>query len=307
MPRIVGDVTLGKDHVSAVLVGLARDPLPEAATILRGRPPAPGATFEVVLGSRLARVLALDVGSRIPPFHRNDEGEHVFTVVGVFRSDLPIWEANLVFASFETAAAVFGQKGLATDLLVTCAPGKAEDVRRRLVDLASLGEDDGHGPREPSVKTRADVATGLRRGVLRRGGVFGLHFLLAFAVGIPLVLVTSGVGLVERRRETGLLKATGWSTDEVLLRGATESLLLAVAGGAIAVLLAFLWLRGLRGAGVAPLFFPGLDARPDAAIPFRLSPAPTLAAFAISFAIVATGTLASTWRAASAPPSEAMR
>jgi ABC-type lipoprotein release transport system permease subunit len=307
VPRIVGEVTLGRDGVSAVLVGVPRDALPAQAAVVDGRLFSAEGGQELVVGSRLARRLALRPGAKIPPFYRNPDGERVSTVVGVFRSGAPLWEANVVLASLETASAVFGQRGLATSLLVTCAPGYADEVRELVLALPSLAADDGHGPLRARVLARGDLEAELARGFRHRGGVFTLHLILAFAVGIPLVLVTSGVGLTERRRETGLLKATGWQTDEVLLRAGAESLLLAAAGAALAVLVAFAWLRGLRGAGLAPLFFPGLDATPDVVLPFRLAPEPVLVASALSFVIVAAGTLLSSWRAASASPAEAMR
>jgi ABC-type lipoprotein release transport system permease subunit len=306
-PRIVGEVSLGREGVSAVLVGLPRDALPRSAEVVEGRLFEEGGGPEWVVGSRLARRLALGVGSKVLPFYRNPEGERVSTVVGVFRGDAPVWEANVVLCSLETASAVFAQRGLATGLLVDCDPGYADEVRRLVSSWETLAPDDGHGPLRARVAVRGDLEAELARRFRHRGGVFALHWVLAFAVGIPLVLVASGVGLAERRRETGLLKAVGWQTDHVLLRSAAESALLATAGAALAVLAAWAWVAPLRGAGLAPLFFPGLDATPDVAPPWRLAPAPLLAAAAAAFAIVAAGTLFSSWRAASASPSEAMR
>jgi ABC-type antimicrobial peptide transport system permease subunit len=147
----------------------------------------------------------------------------------------------------------------------------------------------------------------VRAGVLDREGMFNLHFVLAFAVAIPVLLVTSGVGLAERRRETGVLKALGWHTDEILVRGVAESLVLAASGAAIAVILAFVWLKALNGVGIAGVFLAGADGAPGFVVPFRLAPEPALVAAALSFVVTATGTLLSTWRAAVAAPMEAMR
>lgn len=308
--RIVGEIRLGAEGVSAVLVGLDARPPPEPARLVHGRlpvPSGPGGGTELLFGSQLARRLGLEVGSMIPPFYRNDAGERVMTVVGIFQSDLPVWEANLVFTTFETAAHIFAQKDLASSFLVSCAPKDRESVRNMISRLETLGDDGGHGPIRPSVATREDLAALLPRGLLHREGVFDLHFLLAFAVGIPLVLVTTGVGLTERRKETGLLKATGWQTDEVCLRALVESLVLAVAATSIAILLAYAWLRVLHGWGIAGVFLSGVDAAPGVQVPFRLMPVPVLLTALVSFVVVMTGTLASTWKAASTPPSEALR
>src|SRR5262249_38956541 len=155
--------------------------------------------------------------------------------------------------------------------------------------------------------TAHEVRAWLSQGPRYREGVFTLHFVLAFVVAILVLLVTSGMGLSERRREVGILKATGWQTDEVMRRGAAESLTLSVGGAAVSLLLAWVWLRLFEAYGLAAVFVPGLDAGLDFPLPFRLTPVPALVGLVLSFVIVLTGTLYSTWRSAVAPPREAMR
>jgi len=308
VPRIVADVTIGKAHESVVLIGLPADRFPKDVRCAEGRLPTRSSANELAFGAQIARRLALGVGAAVPPFYRNDaEGERVSEVVGVFRADCPIWAANLVLADFDTASRICAQHGLATGLLVSCRPEYRDAVRDAVSQIDSFAGEDAAGPVRPHVVTREDAAAFVPAGVLHREGVFNLHFVLAFAVAIPLVLVASGVGLAERRMETGVLKALGWQTDEVLLRGVAESLVLAALGAATAVILAYVWLVPLNGRGVAGIFLSGADASPDFVVPFRLTPEPVFLAAALSFVVVATGTLLSTWRAAIADPMEAMR
>jgi ABC-type lipoprotein release transport system permease subunit len=335
VPRIVGEVVLGKEQVHAVLVGLPREHFPEWADIVEGNLPSrvsrPG-PHQLVLGRALARRLGLKVGSPYPPFYHNDRlGDRNSVVVGIFAADAPLWQANLILTTFDDAAAIFDQPGLATDLLVWCRsgyqgpvsraitrdlvfapPGEREPVRppvlallRSLLQLLGLRAE--RGTVRTQVTAREDLLVLLPRGVLHNEGVFTVHFLLAFVVGILVLLVTSGVGLAERRREVGILKATGWQTDEVLLRHLAESFALSLASACTALLLAWAWLRLFNGYGVAALFLPGVGTSPDFAVPFRLAPIPVLLAFVLSFVIVLSGTLYSAWRAATVPPREAMR
>ncbi len=155
--------------------------------------------------------------------------------------------------------------------------------------------------------TRQDLEALVPRGLLYREGVFNLLFVLAFAVAILVVLVTAGFGATGRRREIGILKATGWQTDEVLLRGGVESLLLSLTAAAASVLLAYAWLVGLNGYWIASVFLAGADTAPGFRVPFRLTPVPVLLAFLIALAIVMSGTLYASWRAATAPPLAAIR
>jgi len=306
VPRITAGVRLGAEHVDAVLVGLPADALPATTSIVRGRS-FRDATGELVVGAQLARRLALDVGSKVPPFYRNDAGERVSTVVGVFDTDAPVWSANLLFASLDTASTVLATKDLVTSVLVWCAPGAIDDVRSAIAHRASLAPPDEQGPLAPRVIARDDLEALLAQGLLHREGVFAVHWLLAFALAIPLVLLTTGLGLAERRREAGLLKAGGWQTDEVVLRALVESAVLCAAGTSIAILLAFVWLGPLHGAGVASVFLAGVDAVPDVAIPFRLTPGPASLCALLAFIVVTTGSVGSAWRAAAASPAECLR
>ncbi|MBI1916009.1 MAG: FtsX-like permease family protein [Planctomycetes bacterium] len=311
VPRIVGAVVLGKEAVHAVLVGLPREHFPEWANGVEGELPFRGqrpGPHELVLGTTLARRLGLKVGDMIPPFyHNNRRGDRISRVVGIFAADAPSWQSNLILTTFETAAAIFDQEKLATDLLVWCRQGYEDTVSRTIARELSFPSPVGEGIVRLRVTAREDLLALLPRSLLHREGIFTLHFVLAFVVGILVLLVTSGVGLAERRREVGILKATGWQTDEVLLRHLAESFALSLSAACAALLLAWAWLRLFGGYGIASFFLAGAETSPDFAVPFRLTPIPALLAFVLAFVIVLTGTLYSAWRAAAVPPREAMR
>jgi ABC-type lipoprotein release transport system permease subunit len=300
-PRIVGRIELGKERVAAVLVGVPIADFPKELDCVQGRLYSGGNRHELVVGTDLARKLNLRVGTAVPPFYRSRAGERISEVVGIFRSDVSMWQSRLVVTSFETAEHIFDQHGLATDLLVRCRPGYEDRVRATILRDLSRSE------ARIRVIGRDSVAAMLREGPRHREGVFTALFALAFAVAIMVLLVTSGVGMAERRREVGILKATGWQTDQVLLRSLAESVLLAVAGASVAIILAFVWLRGFNGYWIAGAFLPGVDSLPGFRVPFRLTPAPALIAFVIALAVVMTGSLYGTWRAAIDSPREAMR
>ena len=304
-PRIVGRIELGKDRISAVVVGMPPNQLAAAVECVEGRLHGPSGRLELVIGSDLARRLSVTPGTVIPPFYRNRQGEHVAEVVGVFRSELPLWQARLVLTSLDSAAEIFDQPGLVSDVVVNCRPGYQAEVEQAIGRHTTLF--DAEGAIRPHVVTRDELATLLPRGQIYREGVFTLLFTLALVVAMLVILVTSGFGTPERRREIAILKATGWQTDELLLRSLVESLILALAGASIAVLLAAFWLQALNGYWIAGIFLYGVDAEPGFRVPFRLLPTPVLLAFLIALVVVMSGSLHSTWRAATTPPREAMR
>jgi ABC-type lipoprotein release transport system permease subunit len=306
IPRIVGGTTLGINREPVVVVGLPVQGLPPSTTCVEGRLYGLASRNEFVIGTELAQRLNLKVGSLIPPFYRNERGEQVSKVVGVFAADGPLWQSRLIFTSLESAAEVFDQRGLATDLLVDCRDGLEAAVRRKILQMSPVNSN-GTDATRLQVTSRSELRSLLPSGLLHREGVFNLHFLLAFVVGILVILVTSGLGLSERRREIGVLKATGWQTDEILLRGLAESLFLSFTGAAVALLMAFVWLNSLNGYWIAGVFLSGVDAAPTFRVPCRLTPIPTLLCFLMSAVLVLSGTLSSSWRAAIVSPAEAMR
>jgi ABC-type lipoprotein release transport system permease subunit len=305
-PRIVGEVTLGGEAVRAIVVGIDR--LDDVSLrCVEGRWHEPGRPGELVVGRELAQRLGLSVGSRIPPFYRNDRGERVSTVVGLFAADTTLWQSYLIVTSFETAATIFADDGFATDLLIDCRPGYEQLVAESSLRKVRLPRVAGAPELQPRVLTRRQLQADVPSTLLRRGGLANLHYLLAFAVGVPLLAVVSGVGLAERRREVGVLKALGWQTDEVLLRSAAETCCLCAAAIVGAVAVAWFWLAALNGWCVAGVYLEGAGVVPQFRVPFRLGLAPIGLTFVVALAILLTATLTSNWRASVAPPMEALR
>src|SRR5205823_9649015 len=107
-------------------------------------------------------------------------GDRLSEVIGVFKADVSLWEANLILTTFETAAAIFDQEGVASDLLVTCRPGYEAHVASAVRQMASLAPAGGEHPVRPRVVGRSDLEDLLPRGLLHREGIFNLLFVLAF-------------------------------------------------------------------------------------------------------------------------------
>lgn len=302
VPRILGRQAIGAAKKPAIVVGIDPGDLPNDVQCIRGR--LFQDKYELLVGTELARDLHFEVGSRVPPFFHGPDGDRVATVVGIFTVDVSLWQANVLFTSRATAAEIFGQETDVTDLAVYCRPGYEPSVAAAVRRDPPWQQD---SRLSPTAITRSELQGMISKRMLHREGIFQLRFLLALAVGIPVVLITSGIAQRERRRETGILKAVGWQTDEILLRSFVENSLLSLAAAALSILIAWFWLRVFNGAGVAGLFLSGAGLSPDFRTPFVLLPGAALIGVLLALVIVLAGTLVSTWKAAIAPPGEAMR
>lgn len=305
VPRIVGQLRLGDDRHSALVVGISPQAMPPRDFI-------DGELFhdddrnELIIGSHLATELKLRVGSLLPPFYRNRQGEKVSKVVGIFKANAPLWQANLIFTSLGTAARLFDQPALATQVLVYCRAGAADELSRAIRRRLHWELADG-SRLDVRIVGRGGARAVWAMAAAHRDGVFHLHWMLAVSIGMLAVLVTSGFGGTERRQEVGVLKAIGWRTDEILLRNLVEGLLLTAAGASLTTVATWCWFTLFNGWAIAQLFVPGLGWRPRVDVPFQLLPLPVLLAAMLSWLIVATGSLYTTWRIAMTPPAAAMR
>jgi ABC-type lipoprotein release transport system permease subunit len=140
-----------------------------------------------------------------------------------------------------------------------------------------------------------------------RGGIFTALYLVAFAVAIPAILVSTGIGFAERRKEIGVLKATGWETSEVMEAALFENALYALTGASVALVISFIWVRMLNGFLIAKMFIPGIGDMPSFPVPSKFLPLPFFAALCIALAVTMTGSLITTWRTAIVPPEETLR
>jgi ABC-type lipoprotein release transport system permease subunit len=293
VPRIVGELALGVEIVPVIVVGLPPAAIPGFAAGTRSAAGGP----EFVVGAELARRLKLKKGSLLPPFYHAKGGDRVSRIIGVLGEDAPPASGHLMYTSFATAQEMFGEEGFATDLLISCQRGYRDAVRQK------LKRDDPALRITTQEESRAQLPASLRH----LDGIFQIHFALAFAVGIPLLLVASGIGLMDRRREAALLKATGWMTDELLLRAFVESVVLCLLASSIAVISAWAWLAIGSGRGIAEIFLPGRALGTSMAVPYRLGLEASLVASTLSLCIVGVGSLYSTWRVATAPPGLVLR
>ena len=287
VPRIVGRTYLGEDL--AVVVGV------DETKALPGLPagaPGPGQAF---IGKSLARRVGLLRGNE---FHFGLFPALPFTVVQLLSPTLSLWSSSMIVINFHDAEQLFKRPGYASELLIYCRPGTADSIAER---LSSIGKPWEMVP-PLRIQTKKLVRQYVGRGFDIQSGLFAMLYVTAFGLAIPALLILSGFGRGIRRREIGILKATGWQTLDVLEVTCMENFFLALTGSSLAILLAVIWLKLGNGIGIAPLFISGSGWVPDFPIPARFMPMPALLSFLFGLSLTMVGTIIPTWRAAVTPP-----
>jgi ABC-type lipoprotein release transport system permease subunit len=308
VPRIVGRAnastalseTEKTDPELVVILGLESDRMdltpwgPEGA--LQGKLPS----GEVMIGSALADQFGLHPGEEIRV--RVADVTMPFRIAAIFPPAASIWSAQLVCMNLDDAGKLFELPGYASDFLIYCRPGPGNIQAVRQDALTILGDI----PYRLQTKT-GDVASYVDKGFRNQQGIFTVLFLVAFAVGIPALLIASGLGLSERRREIGICKAVGWKTTDVMLMIMFEQVLLSALAACLAFLVSYLWVRVLNGALVAQFFISELGSLAAMPVPARFGFAPLAMSLLLCLTITLSGGLFTAWRLAVRPPADGIR
>jgi len=298
-PRIIGRTYFS--NRLATIVGILPENLPKSILL------AQGTLFrekgDVMVGKGLAKEFRLQPGVR---FSLSTNTSKLFRVAGIFDSNATIWSANLILMSFEDASEFFKMKGKATDILIYTRPGYApllaKEVREK---METFNPDQADPPLR--VQDKVLVKRYFERGFNYKAGVFTALYTVAFALAIPALLIVSGFGQTERRKEIGVMKATGWQTQEVMEMAALENFVISLTSAPMAILLAMVWLKWFNGAFIAQFFIAEIGLMAPFPVPSRFLPLPCLFAFLFAIVLTMVGSLYSTWKTATVPPVEAMR
>lgn len=298
-PRIVGRTYFV--NRLATIVGILPENIPKSIRL------AQGTMFrekgEVLVGEGLAKEFLLQPGVR---FSLSVNPSKLFRVAGFFDAEASIWSANLILMAFDDAAEFFQMKGKATDILIYTRPGYATKLAEKIQETTGASNLDRSEP-PLRVQDKTLVKRYFQRGFNYKAGVFTALYTVAFALAIPALLIISGFGQTERRKEIGIIKATGWQTQEVMEMVALENLIISLTSAPLAVLLAMVWLKWFNGAFIAQFFIAEIGLMAPFSVPSRFLPLPCFLAFLFAIILTMVGSLYSTWKTSAIPPVEAMR
>ncbi len=298
-PRIVGRTYFV--NRLATIVGVPPENIPQSIHLAQGR--MFSEKGDVIVGEGLAKEFRLQPGVR---FSLSSNASKLLRVVGIFDSNATIWSANLILMSFEDASEFFKVEGKATDILIYTRPGYAPFLAKEIQEKMEASNPDQLEP-PLRVQDKPLVRRYFLRGFNYKAGVFTALYTVAFALAIPALLIVSGFGQTERRKEIGIIKATGWQTQEVMEMVALENLIISLTSAPLAILMAMAWLKLFNGAFIAQFFIAEIGLMAPFPIPSRFLPLPCFFAFLFAIVLTMVGSLYSTWKTATVPPVEAMR
>ncbi|MDY6865359.1 MAG: FtsX-like permease family protein [Halobacteriota archaeon] len=257
--------------------------------IIKGTLFSAGDSDVCVIGSMIVDQSDLDVGDRISVTYDIDgdgiepSEKHSFKIVGIYESGSEMKDDNIV-VNIEDAQNVKGlRSSVVSKIDVRAEPQVEEDVIRKLkvmIPEVDVGNERTMLSMMTRITSNITLMTVLMIGF---SGLISLFFIL-------IIMITS---VMERTKEIGVLRATGWYKSDVLKLILVESLLLAIFGTIIGTAL------GISSLLAIHQIFPGI----------QVIITPPLVGAVIIFGLV-VGSVAGVYpayRAASLSPLEAFR
>ena len=163
-----------------------------------------------------------------------------FQVIGIFDNKVQIYSADLIVVSNEDARNYFGYaEDEASDLLVYADnPANADRVALNITQLFD----------NTRVLTGKALTQLVKEAFGRRGGTFQAMWLIMLVTVLLIVWAQSSHIGVDVGRETGILKAVGWRTGEIIEMKMIESLFCGLAGSLTGILIGLVYaLMGTPG------------------------------------------------------------
>ncbi len=202
---------------------------PIRAGLVAGEYLTPGARGEIMIGRLLAEDLGLQVGRRVTLSVPNPDGglnEGVFTVRGLFATDVPGYDELAVFMPLAQAQAFTGVGERASAVVILLH--RQEDADRIAARLVGPGL---------AVLTWRDLNALLLEAVESAMAFYALMDLIVMLVVAVVVANTLLMSVFERTREMGILAALGMKARQIMLMVLLGAVILGLAGIALGLLL----------------------------------------------------------------------
>ena len=220
-------------------------------------------------------------------------------IAGVFHSDLALESNDLILLPKKLAYAIFGMdEHKATDIIVKVANVKeiatiVQKINERYPDMRAITQDDIR----VSYQNIFDYKSGF---------FLALFSICAFAFFIIIYDKTSGLSS-EEKREIGILKAIGWSSDDILKEKFYESFTLSLSAFLLGVTGSLFYVYALQAPLLRNLFMGYSALKPSFALPFSVDVSMLVLLFLLSVPIYIAATLIPVWRASTLDADEVMR
>ena len=220
-------------------------------------------------------------------------------IAGVFKISTELESNDMILLPKNIALEIFGmEESEATDIVVTVAnPREISMIRAKLNLLFP----------DCKVITKEDLKVSYQNIFDYKSGVFLALFIISlFTFFIIIYDKTSGLTSAQKR-EIGILKAIGWTIDDILKEKFFEAFILSFSSFILGVTLALFFVYFLQAPLLRDIFIGYSQLKPNFNLPFVLDYQTIFLLFFLSVPIYIAATIIPSWKAATLEADEVIR
>lgn len=221
------------------------------------------------------------------------------TIAGVFSSDISLEANDMILLPKNTAYEIFGMdKKMATDIVVKVSnpkeiPTIISKINLLFPDMRAI--------------TKDDIRVSYQNIFDYKSGFFlSLFLICAFTFFIIIYDKTSGLSS-EEKKEIGILKAVGWSMDDIIKEKFYESFIISFGAFIIGLCAALFFVYFLQAPLLRDIFMGYSKLKPAFILPFSFNIEMLCLLFLLSVPIYIAATLIPSWKASTLDADEVMR
>ncbi|MDD3343134.1 MAG: FtsX-like permease family protein [Sulfurospirillaceae bacterium] len=253
----------------------------------------------MIVGEGVKKVLSENYYKDFFNFVTNDGRWEKVHIAGVFHSAISLEANDMILLPKKIAYEIFGMdSNHATDIVVKVSNPKEIPMVVSKINLLY-----------PDMRTitKDDIRVSYQNIFDYKSGFFlSLFVVSAFTFFIIVYDKLSGLS-AEEKKEIGILKAVGWSMDDIIKEKFYESFILSVCAFILGLCISLFFVYGLHAPLLRDIFIGYSNLKPSFDLPFSVDGGMLSLLFLLSVPIYIGATLIPTWRASILDADEVMR
>lgn len=253
----------------------------------------------MIVGSGVKKVLSKNYYEDFFKFVTSEGKWKKVTIAGVLSPDISLEANDMILLPVSLAYEILGMdKDKATDIVVRVANPEevsmvVTKINRRYPDMRVI--------------TKEDIKVSYQHIFDYKSGFFlALFVVCAFTFFIVIFDKTSGLSS-EEKKEIGILKAVGWSMDDIIKAKFYEGFVLSFCAFILGVCLALFFVYFLQAPLLRDIFMGYSKLKADFVLPFSMDIPMLFLLFLLSVPVYIGATLIPSWRASTLDADEVMR
>jgi len=220
-------------------------------------------------------------------------------ILGTFGRDTTLETNDVILLPKEVVYEIFDlNQTLATDIVVNVE--NIEEIETIALKIRTMFPD-------CKVYTKDDLKRSYEEMFHYKGGLFlALFIVCLFSFFMIIYDKSSGLNS-EEKREIGILKAVGWSTNDILKWKFYEGMIISLSAFLLGFIFSFFYVYILKAPYLKDLFLGTSSLKPDFNIPFELNLPLVAIVFFICIPIYIAATIFPSWRASVGDTDEVLR